>query len=83
MDVTFSMERICEFLSSLPDQNKKWLADRLDEEIGGRREKTSADAADAELSLESLLETARAEYREGKCVECKTREELTDFLQSL
>lgn len=83
MDVTFSMERICEFLSSLPDQNKKWLADRLYEEIGDRREKTSADAADAELSLESLLETARAEYREGKCVECKTREELTDFLQSL
>lgn len=82
MNVTLSMENICKLLSSLTDQNKKWLADHLYEEIGESR-KCYEDDVLADDNLMSAIESARQEYREGKCVEFETHEELNAYLQSL
>jgi len=82
MDVTLSMENICKLLSSLTDQNKKWLADHLYKEIGGSTEHCHNEAL-ADSDLISAIENARREYREGKCVECNTHEELNAYLESL
>ncbi len=46
---------------------------------------TSLGSEDVTISprLQRRIEEARKSYRNGKCISCKTPEELTDYLESL
>lgn len=60
---------------SLSDRNKQWLADRLIE--------SKSSAKDKQMTLEMKIEQGREEIRKGDCTTCRTKEELTAFLEAL
>ena len=60
---------------SLSDSNKQWLADRLME--------SKSSAKDKQKTLEMKIEQGREEIRKGECTTCRSKEELTAFLESL
>ena len=60
---------------SLSDSNKQWLADRLME--------SKSSAKDKQMTLEMKIEQGREEIRKGECTTCRSKEELTAFLESL
>lgn len=91
MRVTVSLESIWNLAKSLSDDNKKWLADRLYEEMGEQRQKPQLspytmeelnariDAFEHELETGEYLTAREAdeEVREAKLFPCQyTAEEL-------
>lgn len=78
MKTTVALENLWIYLQSLPKSNKKWLSERLIEDLAGEREAEYIGKEEVLAGIDAGLKEMVERKRTGR--KAKTLEELTDEL---